>query len=380
MCLVRGSLASAYRRVRETVGAHGDLSPQERRRLLCVSGDVTRKWLGMSAAEHTRLAGEVTAVWHCAGDIALAGERERLFRVNTHGTANVLQFAELTSPHCRVVHVSTMAVAGGRRDGIVLEDDLSDAYGFETHYDASKYEAEQLVRGWAQRMRRPVVVLRPSIVASDALAPGVAAGHPVAVFGQMIDVVARDGATGIPAPAQRTHSLQLRLRVSPEATFNIVPDQYATQAMLRIGQDALLEGPGARTFHVVHGKPTPIRDIIGVIEAQHPLLRVECVDDLLDPTPAESFIAEHLTGFFAYCWHRRTYDRTHALAATPGLPEPVPVDVPYLRRALGFQDATLATTSCDAGAWAAPCAPENSQAASPESSAGCRPLLSKSPR
>ncbi|MFH0180524.1 SDR family oxidoreductase [Streptomyces cacaoi] len=341
VCLVRGSLASAHRRVREAVGAHGELSAEARRRLLCVSGDVTQEWLGMTAGDYARLAGEVTGVWHCAGDIALAGERERLFRVNARGTANVLQFAELTAPHCRVVHVSTMVVAGGRTDGNVLEDDLTDVYGFETHYDASKFEAEQLVRAWAQRTRRPVVVLRPSVVASDTpLAEG-AAGHPVAVFGQMIDMVARGGAPGIPAPAHRAESfrLRLRLRVSPEATFNIVPDRYATQAMLRIGQDARLAEPGAHTFHIVHGQPTPIRDIIGVLEAHYPILRVECVEDVPDPTPAEFFIAEHLTGFFAYCRHRRTYDRTRALAATPHLPEPVAVDAAYLRRALGFEGA-----------------------------------------
>ncbi|MGW0315138.1 SDR family oxidoreductase [Streptomyces flavidovirens] len=346
VCLARGSLASARRRVREAVGAHGDLPPEVRRRLLCVSGDVTQEWLGMPAGEYARLAGEVAGVWHCAGDIALAGERERLFRVNTHGTANVLQFAGLTAANCRVVHVSTMVVAGGRTDGHVLEDDLTDAYGFETPYDASKFEAEQLVRAWAHRTRRPVVVLRPSIVASDAPVPEGAAGHPMAVFGQMIDMVARAGAPGIPIPAQRPDSfrLRLRLKVSPGATFNIVPDRYATQAMLRIGHDAPLKGSGAHTFHVVHGQATPIRDIICVIEAHYPILRVECVDEVPDPTEAELFIAQHLTGFFSYCRHHRTYDRTHALAATPHLPEPVAVDAAYLRRALGFEGALPAAS------------------------------------
>ncbi|MFD8881172.1 SDR family oxidoreductase [Streptomyces erythrochromogenes] len=341
VCLMRGSLATAHQRLREMVGAYGALSEEARRRLLCVTGDVTREWLGMSAGHYARLADEVTGVWHCAGDIALAGERERLFRVNTHGTANVLQFAELTAAHCRVVHVSTMAVAGGRRDGIVLEDDLTDVYGFATHYDASKFQAEQLVRAWTHRTQRPAVVLRPSIVCSDAPAPQGVAGHPLAVFGQMIDVVARGGAPGIPAPAQRPGSfrLRLRLRVSPEATVNIVPDRYATQAMLRIGHDACHEGPRAHTFHVVHGQPTPVRDIIDVIEAHYPRLRLECVEDVPDPTPAEQFIAQHLTGFFSYSRHRRTYDRTHALAAAPDLAEPVTIDAAYLRRALGFEGA-----------------------------------------
>ncbi|PIM66867.1 hypothetical protein CTU88_40575 [Streptomyces sp. JV178] len=345
VCLARGSLASAHKRVLQAVSSHGDLENGARRRLLCVSGDVTQQWLGMPAADYARLAREVTGVWHCAGDIALAGGRERLFRVNTHGTANLLEFSELTAPDCRVVHISTMAVAGRRREGNVLEDDLTAAYGFVGPYDESKFEAEQLVRSWAHRAQRPVVVLRPSVVASDASLLETGPSHPIAVFGHMIDMVARGGAPGIPAPAQRADSfrLRLRLRVSPEATFDIVPDRYATEAMVRIGHDTRPNRPGVQTYHIVHGQPTPITDIIGVIEAHYPMLSVECVDELHNPTPAELFIAQHLTGFFSYCQHRRTYDRTNTLAATAGLPDPAPVDARYLRRSLGFGNSQVAS-------------------------------------
>ncbi|MEV5341521.1 SDR family oxidoreductase [Streptomyces sp. NPDC052676] len=315
----------------------GALDELLRDRLRCVSGDVTKPWLGLSPALYARLAGEVDAIWHCASDIALTGGRERLYRVNVHGTAEVLAFAAATPPRCQLVHVSSMAVAGARPSGRVMESDLSDVHGFETHYDASKFEAECLVRRWAQRHNRPVVVLRPSIVAADRTLPAGAAGHSLSVLGDMLEAVSQGGAPGIPAQRPGARRLILRLRVSSDASFNIVGDRYATEAMIRIGHDRRYEGATAHTFHVVHPQPTPIRDLLAVIEEQYPGLRIECADhDVTDPTDAEQFVAASLTGFLRYCRHQRVYDRSNATAATPGLADPAPIDTAFLRGALGF--------------------------------------------
>ncbi|TDT40132.1 thioester reductase-like protein [Streptomyces sp. BK208] len=305
--------------------------------LRCVSGDVTKPWLGLSPALYARLAGEVDAIWHCASDIALTGERERLYRVNVHGTAQVLAFAAATPPQCRLVHVSSMAVAGARPSGRVTESDLSDVHGFETHYDASKYTAECLVRQWAERHGRPVVVLRPSIVAADRTLPEGAAGHSLSVLGDMLKAMSQEGAPGIPAQRPGARQLVLRLRVSSNASFNIVGDRYATEAMIRIGHDRCDQDATVHTFHVVHPRPTPVRDLLAVIEKQYPGLRIECADDdVPDPTDAERFVTASLTGFLRYCRHQRVYDCSNATAATPGLADPAPIDAVFLRGALGF--------------------------------------------
>ncbi|MFF9203523.1 SDR family oxidoreductase [Streptomyces sp. NPDC014986] len=323
--------------------AGGGIGARARSRLRCVAGDVTRPWLGLAPAVYGRLAREAEAVWHCAGDIALTGERERLFRANVHGTERILQFAESTSPSCRLVHMSTVAVAGGRRTGVVAEEDLTDTSGFETHYDESKYRAETLVRDWARRLDRPVAVLRPGIVASGRAHREGMPGHPLRVLGDMIGTIARNGAPGIPPVVSLRRGgpgLRLRLRVPADAEFNIVPDGYATEAMLRIGHDAAEDlGHGVRTFHVVHPGETPMRLIVEAIEAHHVGLTLECVGDLPDPTPAESFVAGHLPGFLSYCHHRRAYGRRSALAWTDGLPDPAPIDRDYLARAMGFTGA-----------------------------------------
>ena len=287
---------------------------------------------------HARLADQVDAVWHCAGDIALAGEEDRLCRVNAHGTAHMLAFADRTRPGCRLVHMSTMAVAGSRPAGLVLEDDLTDAYGFVTHYDASKYEAERLVRSWTARRGHPAVVLRPGVVAIDRPLPETAAGHPLALLGRMIEAVANGGAPGIPSAAERRSGAQVRLRLkaSPSATFHFVPSGYATEAMVRIGHDTAHDHAAVHTYHVVHHTPTRLPDLLLAFEDRYRGLRLECAEDFDDATPAEQFIATHLTGFLSYCRLQHTFDRTHALAATRGLHEPAPIGAPFLRRALGF--------------------------------------------
>ncbi|WP_405764138.1 SDR family oxidoreductase [Streptomyces sp. NBC_00080] len=315
------------------------LLDEERARLRCVSGDVTSPYLGLPPALYGRLAAECRAVWHCAGDIALAGERQRLFAVNVRGTAEMLTFAEQTDPSCRLVHMSTMAVAGGMPTGVVFEDHLSDAYGFETNYDWSKYEAEKAVRLWAQRHSREAIVLRPSVVASDHTGGAGAPSHPLGVLGELIDTIARTGGPGIPSPAERgsVAGVRLRLPVPSDVTFNLVPDAYAVKAMLRVAHDSAPR-TGVRAFHIVHPVETSARQIALAIEALHPGLSVSLVDEVVDPTPAESFVAASLPGFLSFR-HRRTYDRSNTLALTSGLADPTPIDHSYLVRALAPSDS-----------------------------------------
>ncbi|MFE7842332.1 SDR family oxidoreductase [Streptomyces sp. NPDC057474] len=332
----RGSSASLRARVVTVLEAVSgrSLRDEERARLRCVSGDVTHPYLGLPPAMYGRLAAECRAVWHCAGDIALAGERQRLFAVNAQGTAEMLDFAELTDPSCRFVHMSTMAVAGKVPAGVILEDHLCDTYGFETHYDESKYAAEKLVREWAERHGREAVVLRPSVVGNDGNVGAGAPCHPLGVLGQLIDTIARTGGPGIPVPGERgpAAGLRLRLPVPADVTFNVVPDTYAVKAMLCVAHDSR-PAVGVHCFHIVHPVETSAQHIASAIESLHPGLSVCLVDKVVDPTPAESFVAASLPGFLSFR-HRRTYDRTNTLALTGDLADPVPLDQSYLVRAL----------------------------------------------
>ncbi|WP_329200148.1 MULTISPECIES: hypothetical protein [unclassified Streptomyces] len=88
--------------------------------------------------------------------------------------------------------------------------------------------------------------------------------------------------------------MRLRLQASPQATFSILPDSYATEALVRIGCDAPLGEQGVQTIHVVHPQPTHMSRLVGVVEDHFLGLRIECVDEVPDPTDTERFIAAHL--------------------------------------------------------------------------------------
>ncbi|MEV4503065.1 SDR family oxidoreductase [Streptomyces klenkii] len=309
-----------------------------RARLHCAGGDITQPRLGLASAAYGHLAETADAVWHCAGDIGLTGGRERLFRVNVQGTKHVLEFAAATPPECRLVHMSTIAVAGDRKTGRVAESDLTDSHGFVAHYDESKYQAETLVHQWSLRLDRPAVVLRPSIVATDTQLADGAPGHPLLALGKTIATAVQGSGLGNPAQtAQPGSSKVVRLLMPADATFNIIPDIYATEAMLRIGHDAAHDSHGVATFHVAHPVDTAMRLITEVIEARYPGLRLACVDSLPDPTATELLIAAHLRGFLSYSHHTRTYDRTGAVKFMAGLSDPPPIDREYLARALNLQ-------------------------------------------
>ena len=117
--------------------------------------------LGLGSRDRARLRASVDILLHAAATTGFTSPLETARNTNVVATRNVLAFAERATALSRVAHVSTAFVAG-RRTGRILEPDLEHDLGFQNTYQQSKYEAEQLVRSYGDRL--PVVVYRPSIV------------------------------------------------------------------------------------------------------------------------------------------------------------------------------------------------------------------------
>ncbi|MBI4410798.1 MAG: SDR family oxidoreductase, partial [Gemmatimonadetes bacterium] len=128
-----------------------------------VRGDVTAPGLGLSRAARSLLRNRVTTVLHLAADTTFSRPLEEARRVNTEGTARVLELAAECVSTPRVLFVSTAFVAG-RRTGRVPEAENGAEPGFVNAYEQSKYEAEQLVRACGL----PWLILRPSMIVCDA--------------------------------------------------------------------------------------------------------------------------------------------------------------------------------------------------------------------
>ncbi|MBN1424096.1 SDR family oxidoreductase [Candidatus Fermentibacteria bacterium] len=160
LALVRAAPGRAEARLARAWWDWPELAALIGSRIQACPGDITMPDLGLSSTALS-LARNATHVVHAAADIRLAAPLDELLRMNRDGTARMLEFATSLPGLSHFVHVSTAYVAG-MCPGPVTEENLSDAYGFRSPYEMSKYEGEQLVRTAMTQM--PITVARPGMV------------------------------------------------------------------------------------------------------------------------------------------------------------------------------------------------------------------------
>jgi long-chain acyl-CoA synthetase len=204
-----------------------DLRTELGARIHAIAGDVAKPTLGLDPGTYADLCERVTHIVHSAADLRVDATVEELRVTNVDGVANVLGFARSAHRLERLVHVSTAYVAGGRT-GTVDEDDLTDAFGFGSAYEQTKYEAERLVRDAASEL--PVTVVRPSMIVGDSRTGDIKTYNtfytPLRLF------------------------LVGRLRIVPARRalrVNIVPVDYVADAIVRLTFDPRAVG---MTFHL----------------------------------------------------------------------------------------------------------------------------------
>ncbi len=107
---------------------------------------------------------EITEVYHCAGLVSFQPrDRERLFRINVEGTANVVN-ACLEASVRKLVHVSSVASLGRIRQGIVVDESISwTEESNNSNYGKSKYLGElEVWRAIGEGL--PAVIVNPTII------------------------------------------------------------------------------------------------------------------------------------------------------------------------------------------------------------------------
>jgi nucleoside-diphosphate-sugar epimerase len=309
-------------------------------RLRFVSGDITVPGLGLSAEDRATATDGLTQLWHCAALLNLEGDPVPLHTSNVLGTQHVLALAD-AAPDAEFLHISTAYVAGGRRTGHVLEDDLSEAHGFQTSYEESKYTAERLVHAWAHRGGRRATILRPSLLATDRPVPEHLPGQPLDVLLRLIDGGLRARAARgrgltryLTGAGLRGETLDVRVRADSDGEGNVVQAEYAARAMVRAAAHPDTRAT-VRTLHVTHPNNISAGTAVRALGARYPGISVHLVSEVPNPTPLESLIAQQAAGLLGFSAQHRTYDRTGLLRAVGDLPDPEPIDHAYLARAFG---------------------------------------------
>lgn len=220
------------------------------RRIEIVTADVALPRLGLSGAELDRLADRFDVMWHCAGDISLDPENEKAMHTNTEGARHIIELVSHGIRRPLLCHVSTVAVAGARAGGTVLEEELDGSYGFQIPYDRSKYEAEVLIRNWAASSGRPAVVFRPSgLITTRPPAPG----EPQHLVQTAIDFF-KAALHTVPQWAAGTQDVKL-YGIPEDACANFVLVEDAAHVMTEAVRRVMAQG--VTTFHIVHRRDIP---------------------------------------------------------------------------------------------------------------------------
>lgn len=261
VCLVQPQhLGTARRRVAEIEAA----VPACRGRIDLVPGDITAAGLGI-AGDHADLVDDVTEVWHLAAvyDLSVAPETAR--RVNVDGTARVLQFCRGLPRLRRLQYVSTCYVSG-RYVGEFREDALQEAGDFRNHYEATKHEAESLVRT-AMAEGLPATVYRPGIVVGDS---------------RTGETQKYDGPYFLAAFLRRQPFVAVLPRVGDpdEVRFGLVPRDFVVAAMDEL---SVLDRSEGRTYALTDPHPPTVRQLVDTF-ARHLGRRVVWLPLPLGPT------------------------------------------------------------------------------------------------
>lgn len=129
------------------------------KRIIPVTGDLSKPKLGLSVAQCTALKGKVQHFFHLAAIYDMSADAESQKIANIDGTKHALELAAVIKAGC-FQHASSIAAAG-LYPGIFREDMFDEAEGLKDPYLKTKHESEGLVRN---QTAVPFRIYRPSMV------------------------------------------------------------------------------------------------------------------------------------------------------------------------------------------------------------------------
>lgn len=205
-------------------------------------GDLTSERFGLSGPEYQQLVDTTGSVIHCAASLNRKSEKQCL-NVNLRGTLEVIQLARRAQDRNglrRYSHVSTVAVAGTRKDEVVAEDTAID-------WSRSDYDPYARTKKFCEHMANqllpdvPKTIFRPAIVLGDSRRAETSQFDMVQAF----DVLSR-----MPV-----------LPLRPRDKIDIVPANYVGKAVVTIHQKDrpahgiyhLSSGTGSQTYQELTG-------------------------------------------------------------------------------------------------------------------------------
>jgi len=330
--LVRPSATASGRERIETVLAReeeavGTTLP----RPVVLEGDLTAPQCGLSDADLDWTRRNCSAVLHSAASLEFLGKDRAAepWRTNVDGTRMLLDLTRAAGID-EFHHVSTAYVCG-LSPGPIAEAASTGSHGFRNDYEASKHEAESLVRA-APFLRSPTFY-RPAVIVGDSRTGATATYHGLMAMLQLMVVIVRN----LPADETGFRKVDLRLSMTGDEKRNMIPVDWTAEAIARLLADPRTRG---RTIHLAPSRPITMRQIIDYTSSYLNSGGVEfcgprALDDLNE---IESVAYSGKSLYEAYEQTDPVFVMDNLRELLPDLPCPI-IDEPMLHRFLAFGDA-----------------------------------------
>ena len=318
------SAEDRFRQIAEYFGYSHDQIEATLPQVDIVTGDITPPNFGRSQQEWAKATTGVDLVFHAAAFVEFDEEsREGATRTNVDGTRHVVEFSN--DAGAKLFHVSTAYVAGATQR-MVGEDELIPDLAFKNVYEETKWQAEKYVHDTCQAKAIDYVVFRPAILVGRSTDGATFRYNNLFSFMKAFCLIrSRKDRTGRSMGAgvmdvwqkNRLH-LPLRVEGLPEATKNLVPVDYAVDAMWRILK---LDPPSGQTFHI--SNPTPITNtrLRDVFQELYNVDGLEYVrqEQFLEREPDvwEDALRKGTRNYLPYMFGEPRFDRTHTNRLLP---------------------------------------------------------------
>jgi len=221
-----------------------------KKRVVAVSGDLTRPGLGVSRADMDKLTGKVRHVFHLAAVYDLSAGSQEQERVNIEGTRHAMEFAGAAGAKC--FHHTSSIAAAGLYQGVFREDMFDEATGLQHPYFRTKHESEGLVR---KHCPIPWRIYRPGIVVGHSKTGEIDKIDGPYFFFKLIQKLRRTLPPWVP-----TLGLE-------GGRINIVPVDFVAGAMDHIAHKPRLDNT---CFHLTDPNPKRIGEVMNLFaDAAH---------------------------------------------------------------------------------------------------------------
>jgi len=244
---------SGRERIEAILGREEELLGRLLPRPVVLEGDLTAPACGLTERDVAWTRRCCSAVLHNAASLEFVGS-DRVgepWRTNVTGTRMLLELvrqAGIDEFH----HVSTAYVCG-LTPGPIAESASTGHDGFRNDYEASKHEAEWLVRS-ASFLRAPTFY-RPAVIVGDSRTGATTTYHGMMAMLKLMAVIVRS----LPADETGFTSVPLRLAMTGDEKRNMVPVDWVAEVLARL---VGLPAARGRTIHLAPEHPITTREII----------------------------------------------------------------------------------------------------------------------